>query len=76
MEPYVPALRWIADGARLFDRDAGRWVEAAIDFGASRRLPVHGLSVPVMPRSQLIDYKRRLGREVDLVDLRELTETA
>ncbi len=64
----------IAEGARLFERSAGCWVEAGIDFGASERSLIHGIPVPVMPRSRLIDYKRRLGRDVDREDLRDLTD--
>lgn len=64
----------IADGARFFDRIAGRWIEAEIDFGASERRTVHGIPVPVMLRGRLIDCKRRLERDVDREDVRDLTE--
>ena len=61
-----------ADGARYFDRQAGHWREARIDFSLSIEQTVFGVRVPVMPLEQLIEYKRRLRREVDLQDIAEL----
>jgi hypothetical protein len=61
-----------ADGARYFDRQACRWREAGIDFGVSVERTLCGVSVPVMPRHQLIEYKERLDREVDRQDVADL----
>lgn len=59
----------IADGARYRDARAGRWREAAVDFGAAETHELFGVRVPVMPREQLVAYKRRLRRAVDRADL-------
>jgi hypothetical protein len=48
------------------------WREARIDFDLSVERSVAGVRVPVMPLEQLIDYKRRLDREVDRLDIAEL----
>lgn len=61
-----------AEEARFFDRPAGEWRDAGIDFDASVEMQVLGVIVPVMPCAQLIAYKRALGREVDLKDLSEM----
>jgi hypothetical protein len=61
-----------AEGARFFDRNAGEWVEQRIDFSRSRWLEVLGVQVPVMPKEELIAYKRKLDREVDRLDLAEI----
>jgi gamma-glutamylcyclotransferase (GGCT)/AIG2-like uncharacterized protein YtfP len=61
-----------ADSGRYRDT-AGSWHPAAVDFAAGVTRTVFGVSVPVMPRASLIAYKTALGREVDLVDLHELT---
>ena len=61
-----------ADGARYFDRQACRWREAGIDFGVPVERTLCGVSVPVMPRHQLIEYKERLDREVDRQDVADL----
>jgi hypothetical protein len=58
-----------AEGARVFDRQAGRWREAGIDFDASAECRVEGVSIPVMPMAQLVAYKRGLARDVDREDI-------
>jgi hypothetical protein len=65
-----------ADGARYFDRRAGCWRDVEIDYEAAVRREVLGIEVPVMPRDQLIAYKRALDREVDREDLQELLRRA
>jgi hypothetical protein len=65
-----------ADGARFFDRLSGSWSDADIDFGASVRRDVAGVSIPVMPVSRLVAYKRALDREVDRQDLAEIGSAA
>ena len=61
-----------ADEARYFDAVRGRWCPAAIDFAASVPRAVLGRVVPVMPRAELIAYKRALDRGVDRRDLADL----
>lgn len=61
-----------AEGAHWFDRKAGAWVDAGIDFDASVMMGVEGVRLPVMRKHRLVDYKRRLGRDVDRADLEEL----
>lgn len=61
-----------SSAARYYDGGRRGWVPAAIDFDASERRMVEGVRVPVMARERLVDYKRRLGREVDLADLAEI----
>ena len=61
-----------ADGARYFDRRAEVWRDAAIDWASSVPRAVLGHEIPVMPKEQLIAYKRALDREVDRLDLAEL----
>ena len=65
-----------ADGARYFDRLAGCWREAAVDFAASVPRTVLGVVVPVMPLASLAAYKRALDRDVDRLDLAELDAAA
>lgn len=61
-----------AEGARYFDRIWGAWVDQGIDFSRSERREVLGVLVPVMPREQLVAYKRALARDVDRVDLDQM----
>lgn len=61
-----------SDEARFFDRAAGVWRRQEIAFSRSVWRDVMGVRVPVIPHSELIAYKRQLGREVDRLDLREI----
>lgn len=63
-----------ADGARYFDRAAGTWRDADIRFSDSVERRLFGILVPVMPRDQLIEYKRRLDRDVDRRDIAGMLE--
>jgi hypothetical protein len=62
-----------ADGARYFDRQAGQWRDAGIRFDVSVGRTLFGIRLPVMPLEQLIEYKRRLDRDVDRQDIGEMT---
>jgi hypothetical protein len=61
-----------ADGARYFDRLRGVWENAAIDFDQSVPRRVFGIEIPVIPFERLVEYKRRLDRDVDRRDLAEI----
>ncbi|CAH0537722.1 MazG-related protein [Vibrio marisflavi] len=51
----------------------GSWYPLEIKFSESVKKDYQGIKVPVIPVHRLIEYKRILGREVDLVDIQELT---
>lgn len=62
-----------ADRTR-YRRDADApWHDAGVDFEKSARRVAFGVEMPVMPLEELLDYKRRIGREVDREDVDELT---
>ena len=61
-----------ATEAHFFDRIAQAWVQQEIDFDRSVWREVLGVRVPIIPRAELIAYKRRLDREVDRTDLAEI----
>lgn len=63
----------VGDDAKYRDSRLGEWHDAAVDYAASERLNVLGVSVPVIPRYQLLSYKRRLDRTVDRADVEEIT---
>lgn len=56
-----------------YRRAGGRWSDVQVDFRGGVFRTVVGVTVPVMPRDALVAYKRELEREVDLVDLHDLT---
>ncbi|MGR5117905.1 MazG-related protein [Vibrio astriarenae] len=51
----------------------GSWHQLNIDFSESVIKGYQGIEVPVIPVHRLIDYKQILGREVDLIDIQQLT---
>jgi hypothetical protein len=58
---------------RLFDAQQHRWVDQRVDYDRSHRRVVLGVPVDVMPLADLLDYKRALGRPVDMQDITELS---
>ncbi|MEZ8773050.1 MazG-related protein [Vibrio sp. 10N.247.310.17] len=51
----------------------GSWHQLEIDFSESVSKSYLGIELPVIPVHHLVEYKRILGREVDLIDIQELT---
>ncbi|HFQ5228585.1 TPA: MazG-related protein [Vibrio vulnificus] len=51
----------------------GSWHELEIYFLESVVKLYQGIELPVIPVHRLVEYKRILGREVDLIDIQELT---
>ena len=66
----------IVEAARFREAATGEWRDAAVDPEASVTLTVWDVETPVMPRKQLVDQKRRLDREIDRQDLRDITGSA
>lgn len=62
-----------AETARYRERHTGEWHGAHIGFDRGVTRTVLGRPIPVMPKDDLVCYKSRLDREVDLVDLHALT---
>jgi hypothetical protein len=66
-----------AEGARYYSRDAARWMDQDVAFDDSQLRSVLGTEICVMPKNQLVAYKRALNRPVDRLDLQEMaTEMA
>ena len=61
-----------ADDAMLFDGRTDTWVSAAIVFEHPCTRDVAGVRLPLMPIAQLLEYKRALGREVDVADVAQM----
>jgi hypothetical protein len=61
-----------AEGLLIRDTSSEKWVPWPTDLSEVERRIVLGLTVPVMGRKQLIEYKRFAGRATDLMDVSEL----
>ena len=60
------------DSIKIFDKANSAWVSANSDLSLAQNREVYGMTVPVIPKDALIAYKKMLGREVDLADLKAL----
>lgn len=62
----------VVEAARFKEAATGEWCDADIDLASSETLKNWDVEVPVMPRGQLLDQKRRLDREIDRRDIRDI----
>ncbi|PKR54095.1 hypothetical protein [Thalassospira marina] len=53
---------------------SGEWCALEIDYTSGEQRNIAGLTIPVMARAQLVAYKRILQRDVDLIDIAEITD--
>lgn len=63
----------LSPGTKIKSSNSGSWVELPTDFSKSVLKSYLGVVLPTMPVAELVEYKRILGRPVDLIDIDELT---
>ena len=66
----------VAAAARFREAATGAWRDADIAPASSVTLSIWDVEAPVMRREQLLDQKRRLDREVDRQDVRDIAPGA
>jgi len=64
----------LSPGAKIWNKTSQQWVDQTIIFSDSVTGSYHNLAVSVMPKHALIHYKSILGREVDLIDIAEISD--
>ncbi len=57
---------------KFFDKESQSWVPGHRDLLNSEMIEVFGVLVPVIPKEALIAYKKKIGREVDIEDIKQL----
>lgn len=62
-----------ADSSKIFDKARNKWVNFEIDLSKSVKKKVLKTDIFVIPKAQLIAYKKKLGREVDRIDIKQLS---
>ena len=65
-----------ADNNKYFDSQSQRWIKEEINFSESNIIEFEGIALPVMPKQALIEYKQRLNRKVDRIDINEMQNKA
>lgn len=58
-----------ADTAKIYNSKTGEWINYSDGLNAEER-EIYGMSVPVIPLKDLIEYKTKLGRQVDVEDIK------
>ena len=58
---------------KIFNKKAKKWVKVGTNLSKTQNKKVYGHSVPVMKIKDLINLKQKLGRRVDIKDIRSLS---
>ena len=62
-----------ADTEKLFDKRKGKWHKEKVDLNKTITKKVYGMSVKIVPLKNLIGYKKILLRQVDKIDIKNLS---
>ncbi|EOV6310185.1 MazG-related protein [Vibrio parahaemolyticus] len=65
----------LAQNTKIQSSLDGSWHQLEIDFSKSVVKSYQGIELQVIPAHQLVEYKRILGREVDLIDIQQLASS-
>ena len=63
-----------AHQTKIFNKVENCWVTLMVNLSKAVYVDIDGLNLPVIPRHELIAYKKILSRPVDLIDLAFLEE--
>ncbi len=63
-----------SNGEKSFNQEKREWKEENIDLSKAVSKEVFGISVPVVPAKDLLDYKKWISRDVDRVDVEALSK--
>ena len=61
-------------GAKRFDNETNEWIDENIDYDTYEVKEFLGVKFKVISKQKLIEYKRKLNREVDKIDLKQMEE--
>ena len=64
------------DHTKIFDHNRKKWLSIKTDFKKSEMRYFDGLRLPIQTESELIDYKKKLGRKVDIEDIKNLEKVS
>ncbi len=61
-----------SDSQKVFDTQQKKWRKENINFDRATKKKVFGKIVPVIPLEELLKYKEKIARPVDLEDIKNL----
>lgn len=59
-------------GCKMLNSKTGKWQKRKDGLSKHVTKKVFGLSLPIIPKKELIEYKKELMRDVDMIDLKNL----
>ena len=62
-----------AGRAEYLDTQNDTWIKKDIDFTKAETIGIFGISTKVISKDDLLEYKGRLNREVDMIDIEQIT---
>ncbi len=63
-----------SNSQKIFNKNTGKWENVKINLSKPQQKKIFGLIVPVIPKNELIKYKAKIKRDVDLLDVKALTD--
>ncbi len=63
-----------SDSQKIFNKNTKQWEDFKINLSNVKRKKVLGLIIPIISKEDLINYKAKIKRKVDLADLTFLTK--
>ncbi|MDP3966427.1 MAG: hypothetical protein Q8Q04_02765 [archaeon] len=60
------------ENQRIFNKTIKKWEDENIDLSKSIRKKTYGLIVPMIQLKDLINYKEKIRRKVDLIDIKNI----
>lgn len=62
------------DNYYLFDKKSKKWIKEKIDLSKLNRKRIYNFIVPIIPLDELISYKTKIKRDVDIQDVKALSK--
>lgn len=62
-----------SNSQRIFNKNARKWEKFKINLNNVEKKKIFGLYIPVITKSELINYKSKIRRPMDLLDIKNLT---
>lgn len=63
-----------AGKAKYLDTQNNMWIKKDIDFTKAETIEIFGISTKVIPKDDLLEYKSRTNREVDIIDIEQIKD--
>ncbi len=63
-----------AGNAKYLDTQRNTWIKRDIDFAEAETIEMFDIYIRVISKNDLIEYKSRVNREVDIIDIEQMKD--